>query len=489
MNDLETPIPPENPTRESTAQYDYAFAGWGPEVKKITKDTTYTVDKIIGVDGAYDSTYGAIYHSTWNYTTSSFTTKTATNAGMNRFRWFAAGYGEILSISSPLRTSHLYFKLAHEFYVPAQAEIQEKLDLIDNLVAKTDINLPTLSSRWDSDFAENVGWVKSEGHWLNGNTYRDAYDLMVSRIGINDKFVAATEGTELTDENANKFLIDTVAVKFRLPLVNGERVLIKKYYEEGTYGHDSYEIYSDGYCEQRYTFYPAASSGTLQFLYPFKNTKYNVAIADSGSINNTDAGGFEQYTGISGEGLKKIDSIRLSIQTSETVTYISLFGYVNIPAISEYNCGNYLFFKLADEVPSTVVNTEQVIADLKQECNDFKATLEEKFNSGAFVTETFRSDDGKSWYRIYSDGWIEQGGTLEETGHTAVITFLVPFTDINWSYYAGGEYYTTSTGTPVIAIVVNTKSITGASFQCRWNGTAAAINSTIPKCTWYACGY
>lgn len=42
VNDLETPIPPENPTRESTAQYDYTFTGWKPKVKKITKDTTYT---------------------------------------------------------------------------------------------------------------------------------------------------------------------------------------------------------------------------------------------------------------------------------------------------------------------------------------------------------------------------------------------------------------------------------------------------------------
>lgn len=42
VNDLEMPIPPEDPTRESTAQYDYTFTGWNPKVKKITKDTTYT---------------------------------------------------------------------------------------------------------------------------------------------------------------------------------------------------------------------------------------------------------------------------------------------------------------------------------------------------------------------------------------------------------------------------------------------------------------
>ena len=368
----------------------------------------------------------------------------------------------------------LYWKLAHEFYVPAQAEIQEKLDLIDNLAAKVDINLPTLSSRWDSDFAENVGWVKSEGLWLNGNTYKDAYDLMVSRIGVNDKFAAATEGTELTNENADKFLIDTAAVKFRLPLINGERVLIKKYYEEGTYGHDSYEIYSDGYCEQKYTFYPAASSGTLLFLYPFKNTKYNVSLAQSDKSDNSDTAGFLECSGISGEGLKKVDSIRLTIQTSDIVTYIGLFGYVNIPTISEYNCGNYLFFKLADEVPSTVVNTEQVVADLKKECDDFKTALEEKFNAGAFVTETWRSEDGNNWYRKWSDGWIEQGG-VGVTGTN--VTFPTSFSNIPTLTLS--EYQTGGNNSQAIGYY----SINNTGFMpYRYSGGSLSIN-------WYACGY
>jgi hypothetical protein len=230
------------------------------------KDTTYTVDKRSGINSGYDGGANAIHYQTWGYTSSSFKVSTYASNGLNIFRWVASGYGEILSVSSPLRTSHLYFKLAHEFYAPGQAEIQEKLDLIDNLVAKTDINLPTLSSRWDSDFAENVGWVKSEGQWLSGNVYRDAYELMVSRIGINDKFIESTVGTELTNNNADKFLIDTTAVKFRLPLINGERVPVISFITNSTYananatevsnGNKSYVIYSDGWCEQNIAVWP-----------------------------------------------------------------------------------------------------------------------------------------------------------------------------------------------------------------------------------------
>ena len=336
------------------------------------KDTTYTVDKIIGVDGMYNSSFSAGLHSTWDYTTTSFTAKTYGSAGLNRFRWFAKGYGEVLDVSSPLRTSHLYFKLAHEFYAPAQAELQEKLDLIDNLVVKTDINLPTLSSRWDFNFAENIGWVKSEGQWLNGNIYRDAYDLMVSRIGINDKFIEATEGTELTDENADKFLIDTTAIKFRLPLINGERILVQKHYEDDTYGSNSYEIYSDGYCEQRYAYFPAAASGTITLLHPFKDTKYIVTFAQSITGESTDTAGLAECTTIAGEASKTKTGFRLSIQSKTSVTYLNVCGYANIPSVSDYNCNSYLYFKLSDSVPSTVVNTEEIIANLEQECLEFK---------------------------------------------------------------------------------------------------------------------
>lgn len=50
--------------------------------------------------------------------------------------------------------------------------------------------------------------------------------------------------------------------------------------------------------------------------------------------------------------------------------------------------------------------------------------------SAAFVTETYSGDDG--WYRLYSDGWIDQGGFLSRGGGSKVI-FHKPFKDTNYT--------------------------------------------------------
>lgn len=45
----------------------------------------------------------------------------------------------------------------------------------------------------------------------------------------------------------------------------------------------------------------------------------------------------------------------------------------------------------------------------------------------AYITETWKSTDGASWYRKWSDGWIEQGGNYKtDSIYRASITLTVP---------------------------------------------------------------
>jgi hypothetical protein len=53
----------------------------------------------------------------------------------------------------------------------------------------------------------------------------------------------------------------------------------------------------------------------------------------------------------------------------------------------------------------------------------------------AVILEFWESADGKSWYRRYSDGWLEQGGSLSTTGVT--VTLPAPFANADYTLVTG----------------------------------------------------
>lgn len=48
-----------------------------------------------------------------------------------------------------------------------------------------------------------------------------------------------------------------------------------------------------------------------------------------------------------------------------------------------------------------------------------------------YVTESWRAEDGSSWYRKYKSGWVEQGGWY--TGNSKTVNLPVSVTDTNYS--------------------------------------------------------
>lgn len=73
------------------------------------------------------------------------------------------------------------------------------------------------------------------------------------------------------------------------------------------------------------------------------------------------------------------------------------------------------------------------------------------------VTESY--SDGQSWYRVYSDGWCEQGGYGSATPQLT-ITFLKPFKDTNYGFVnttrTGSGDSTTRTIEPIINNITTT---------------------------------
>jgi len=66
-----------------------------------------------------------------------------------------------------------------------------------------------------------------------------------------------------------------------------------------------------------------------------------------------------------------------------------------------------------------------------------KAEAAYVLNTGNVVVEKWESEDGNSWYRKWSDGYIEQGGRcLGSFGQTSTVTFIKPFERVVFGVHA-----------------------------------------------------
>lgn len=94
----------------------------------------------------------------------------------------------------------------------------------------------------------------------------------------------------------------------------------------------------------------------------------------------------------------------------------------------------------------------------------------------AFITETWIQ--GTSWYRKYSDGWIEQGGEFTKQRDTNItITFPLVFKNTNYTI-ATSQYAQLSRDSPVCSFTE--KYTTGFTHN---------YGSWGSKWGWYVCGY
>lgn len=89
---------------------------------------------------------------------------------------------------------------------------------------------------------------------------------------------------------------------------------------------------------------------------------------------------------------------------------------------------------------------------------------------------------GSNWYRVYSDGWVEQGGVIALNGPVSstnkIITFLKPMKDTN---YFRGACSNANSGCTIVAVgwESNTKMTIG---------TPSGVSTTGLAC-WLVMGY
>lgn len=99
-----------------------------------------------------------------------------------------------------------------------------------------------------------------------------------------------------------------------------------------------------------------------------------------------------------------------------------------------------------------------------------------QLESRRYVKETGKSSDGTSWYRVWSDGWIEQGGTYTSSDNKQYpVTLSKKMTTTNYHSTVTGGYNTSS----------------NSGFGCCYDKTTSGFKTVViePRGTWYVCGY
>ena len=101
--------------------------------------------------------------------------------------------------------------------------------------------------------------------------------------------------------------------------------------------------------------------------------------------------------------------------------------------------------------------------------------------SRAYIVENYVS--GTSWYRVYSDGFCEQGGEASNITDTT-ITFLKPFINTNYNVVVGAYDAFSPDDNQFCTVQWRDKTTTTVRFQAAYQGVL--YGTTID---WRASGY
>lgn len=134
--------------------------------------------------------------------------------------------------------------------------------------------------------------------------------------------------------------------------------------------------------------------------------------------------------------------------------------------------GYNLYYYVGD----TLQNSQLInVARIEEKLTDLNST------SRGYLVDSYVDDSG-NWYRIYSDGWIEQGGVIlpQTRNDNLPVTLLKPYTNTNYTLITNKS------------IDTNVTAYIGAYSFWTHNKTETGFTTAVDpnvRCTWYACGY
>lgn len=217
--------------------------------------------------------------------------------------------------------------------------------------------------------------------------------------------------------SCEKYVYDSVNNAVRLPKYTTEHGYLVKSHLNGA---DWYRIYSDGWCEQGGIVNYSTNPITVNLFVEMQDINYTAL-----AIEQNSGGGC--WTQITGKTTTTVSIGRFyasgssgSTGTDKDVNW-KVCGYTNVV---NYKSIIYEYLVIATSTKTDIeVDIDDIVTDLnnKLDKTDLKPV--------ECVIETYHNET--DWYRIWSDGWIEQGGQTNQTAET--ITLHKEMADTNYS--------------------------------------------------------
>ena len=329
----------------------------------------------------------------------------------------------------------------------------------NNIINEIELNNPYSfgDSKYSPVALNNLSWLKSEGQWNSKAVYPSFYDWALTNANNDvDGFKFITE--EYTDYD---FVLNTADETFRLPLLDGSEDLFGNRYIDLTLlgTNATYSVPANGWvtlCKK------ATASG--QYIY-LASQKSDGTVHVATNVYATTTANVHAYIPV-----KRNEIFTASYTAAGEVARFKF----------TYATGNgSLYFYVGETVQNANLINAGRIEEKLASCitrNDCKA----------YITESYVN--GTSWYRVWSDGFKEQGGRVSfgaYTNNTSVnVTLLKPFSNANYTATLqmrdGGSYWAnvaTNIGQSATTLTIQTYADT------------ANINIAAHKLNWYACGY
>ena len=292
-----------------------------------------------------------------------------------------------------------------------------------------------------------------DGALIQGDgIYSDFYDYIVSLYNDYPQIFADEQGWQQDVSNfgvCGKFVFNTTNRTVRLPLIKG--------FIEGTNDLSVLDHMNPAGL-------PNITSGDAKVLSWKNDTQFSWTEGALQS-NETPHGGLSDSTGLwAGSVAANFNASRSS----------PIYGRSN--TVQPQSIKVLYYIVIATSTKTDIqVDIDEIVTDLnnKLDKNDLAPVH--------CVVETYQN--GTSWYRVYDDGWCEQGGrgALNETS-TTTITLLKPYKDTNYSVSA-------------VSITASTAQDTEAGLHCtpisttQITLTAHYLTPNSQIACWQAYGY